>query len=121
MKFIEKVKKEEEKKVKRAELMAFKKKIGSVLKGIENNYITKPDPPKLLKKYFSRDNGAWVPLMLTDKIKKDKEERGDDYPAKVNYLLLKNAIKRKWNKEKARLMTSEGPNTETEAVVLFLI
>ena len=91
----------------------FKKRFAHVLKGIENKSITRPIPQKLYSEAVNNLRHSWNPLLLSEEAMR---RQGLD-PSSCD-TLFKSAVKRCWNQDKARLMTSSGPDSLDKIVIV---
>jgi len=108
--------KEIEKVEKSKKLMEMKKRIGYVLKGIQNNWITRPNPTPLYDNMQKSKEKSWAPLLIKDEVYQKNPTLYDD---QTKSEALFSSIKRKWDLEKSRQMISTGPIMAVKEKVVF--
>ncbi len=103
----------------REQLAADKKRMAVILKGIENRKIIHP-----LKGNFHYatgkgvpKNSIWHPTLLMDGLASD-EDSGPSRPTRSQAMAL-SGIRRRWDKFKAREMTTAGPALDEKPLVRY--
>lgn len=102
------LKKEEELRQKRMQMLTVSKRIAAVLRGLGSNTITRASGQKKYYRAGSKEQrNTWKPLLLKNAIV-HKNETGEQLTKKIVYET--SIVTRFWDKEKARQMVSSGPS-----------